>query len=163
MALTLIKEGSRFRVQTQVFSTEWLPDTPVNRQVMIVWLRQLRDERGERLFTWQDLAAVVDSANRQAASQHVEDFRACGQEFRAFVRRKPKVDERVVQAVESEVMKKPLLGKAELTRRVKERWGRQDLTASNIGAALEQISYAQVRPVLHQQMDAGKIHYQEAY
>jgi hypothetical protein len=68
MALTLMVEANRFRVQTQGFCTQWLPETPINRQVTVVWLRLLMDERGKRLFTLQELAAIVGSANRQAAS-----------------------------------------------------------------------------------------------
>lgn len=116
MAIRVRVEGNRFCVQTQGFSTQWLPDTPANRQVTIVWLRLLVDERGKRLFTLQELAAIVGSSKRQAASQHVEDFRACGEEFRAFVKRKRKVDEAVVQTVERELMTKPLIGPEELAR-----------------------------------------------
>jgi len=36
--------GQRFRVRTLWFSTQWLPDTPSNRHMTIVWLRLLRDE-----------------------------------------------------------------------------------------------------------------------
>jgi len=163
MALTLEVEGNRFRVQTQGFCTQWLPDTPNNRQMAVVWLRLLVDERGKRMFTLQELAAIVKSENRQAASQHMEDFRACGQEFRAFVLRQRKVDATVAEAVSKELMKTPLVGATELAQRVNEQMGRSDLTAANMRAALEHISYAQVRPVLHQQVAAGKVHYQETY
>jgi hypothetical protein len=106
-------EGQRFRVQTSRFSTEWLPDTPSNRHTTVVWLRLLVDERGRPLFTLQELAALVGSDNRQAASQHLEDFRQCGEDFRTFVLRKRKVDGTVVEAVLKELLKTPLAGPTE--------------------------------------------------
>jgi len=163
MAITVEVEGNRFRVQTQAFSTAWLPDTPVNRQVAIVWLRRLTDERGKRLCTLQELAAIVGSENRQAASQHVEEFRAGGEEFRAFVQRKRKVDETVVAAVENELLKTPLVGPEELAQRANEWLGRKDLTAANRPAALEQIPSGRVWPVLRQQLPVGQVQYQERY
>jgi hypothetical protein len=30
-------DGSRFRVQTAKFSTQWLPHTPSNRHLTVVW------------------------------------------------------------------------------------------------------------------------------
>jgi len=68
-------EGQRFRVQSARFSTQWLPDTPSNRHLTVVWLRLLRDAHDKPCFTLQELALLVGRANRQAASQHLEDFR----------------------------------------------------------------------------------------
>ena len=163
MALTLIVESNRFRVQTQGFCTQWLPDTPINRQVAVVWLRLLEDDRGKRLFTLQELAALVGSQNRQAASQHVEEFRQCGEEFRAFVQRKRKVDETGVQAVEAELRQTPLLALEPLAERVNGRLGRHDLTAANMPAALQQVPSARLWPVLRRQLQSGQVQYQEAY
>lgn len=163
MAIQLEVEGSKFRVQTQEFSTQWLPDTPINRQMAVIWLRLLVDERGKALFTLQELAAIVGSQNRQAASQHVEEFHQCGEEFRAFVQRQRKVDATVVESVLKEVLKTPLAGPTELADRVNAQLGRQDLTVANIEAALEQISWARVRDRLRQQLAAGQVQYKESY
>ena len=84
-------EGQRFRVHTPWFATQWLPDTPSNRHLTLVWCRLLVDAHGKPLFTLQELAVLVGSANRQAASQHLEDFRQCGEDVRAFVLRKRKI------------------------------------------------------------------------
>jgi hypothetical protein len=99
--------GQRVRVQTPRFSTQWLPDTPGNRHLTVVWLRLLVDEYGKPLFSLQALAGIVESTNRQAASQHLEDFRQCGEDFRAFVLRKRKVDATVVAGVLQELLKTP--------------------------------------------------------
>ena len=163
MAINVVVEGNRFCVQTQAFSTQWLPDTPINRQVTVVWLRLLVDQHGKRLFRLREVATVVGRETRQAASQHVEDFRQGGEEFRAFVQRKRKVDPTGVQAVEKELIETPLCGLEDLGQRVNQRLGRQDLTAANMAAAFEQIPYARVRPVLRQQLEAGPLQYQEEY
>jgi hypothetical protein len=151
--------GPRFRVRTPQFSTQWLPDTPSNRYMTVVWLRLLRDEHGKPLFTLQALAALVGSANRQAASQHVEDVRQCGEDFRTFGLRKRKVDAMVVEAVLAELLKTPLAGPTELLPHVNAQLGRRDLTVANIDSALEQISCRQVLRVLRRPLEAGQMHY----
>src|SRR6267143_698074 len=156
-------EGQRFRVQTSRFSTEWLPDTPSNRHTTVVWLRLVVGERGRPLFTLQELAALVGSDNRQAASQHLEDFRQCGEDFRTFVLRKRKVDGTVVEAVLKELLKTPLAGPTELVPRVNAQLGRDDVTAANIDSALEQISCVPVLKTVRRQLEVGHVQYREAY
>src|SRR5262249_9840328 len=102
--------GSRFRVRTAQFSTQWLPDTPSNRHLTLVWCRLLVDAHGKPLFTLQEFAVIVGSTNRQAASQPLEDFRQCGEDMRAFVLRKRKVDPTVVEGVLHELLQTPLAG-----------------------------------------------------
>jgi transposase-like protein len=156
-------DGPRFRVRTAKFSTQWLPDTPSNRHLTGVGLRLLRDEDDKPCFTLQELAALVGSANRQAASQHLEDFRQCEEDFRAFVLRKRKVDATVVDGVLQELLQTPLAGPTELVARVNAQLGRDDLTAANIESALEQISCVPVLRTLRRQLAAGHVQYQEAW
>ena len=59
-------------------------------------------------------------ANRQAASQHLEDFRQCGADFRAFVLRQRQVDASVVAGVLTELLATPLAGPLALAARVHE-------------------------------------------
>jgi transposase-like protein len=122
----------------------------------------LVDEAGKPLFTLQEVAALVGSANRQAASQHLEDFRQCGEDFRAFILRKRKVDTTVVDGVLHELLQTPLAGPTELGPRVNARLGRDDLTVANIESALEQISCVPVLRTLRRQLEDGTIQYQEA-
>ena len=51
MALSVVKEDSRFRVEWQGDSTDWLPETASNRKVVLIFLRWLRDENGKPVFT----------------------------------------------------------------------------------------------------------------
>jgi transposase-like protein len=156
-------DGPRFRVRTAKFSTQWLPDTPSNRHMTVVWLRLLRDDDDKPCCTLQELAVLVGSANRQAASQHLEDFRQCGEDFRAFVLRKRKVDTTVVDGVLRELLQTPLAGPTELVARVNAQLGRDDLTAANIESALEQISCVPVLRTLRRQLAAGHVQYHEAW
>jgi transposase-like protein len=156
-------EGQRFRVQSARFSTQWLPDTPSNRHLTVVWLRLLRDAHDKPCFTLQELALLVGRANRQAASQHLEDFRQCGEDFRAFVLRKRKVDATGVDAVLAALLQTPLAGPTEVLARVQQRLDRHDLSAANIESALEQISCIPVLRTLRRQLKAGQVHYQEAW
>jgi transposase-like protein len=156
-------DGSRFRVRTAQFSTQWLPDTLSNRHLTLVWLRLLVDTHGKPLFTLQELAVLVGSTNRQAASQHLEDFRQCGEDMRAFVLRKRKVDPTVVEGVLHELLQTPLAGPTALWPRVQARLGRDDVTVANIECALEQISCVPVLRTLRRQLATGHVHYQEAW
>ena len=155
--------GQRFRVRTPQLATQWLPDTPGNRHMTVVWFRLLVDDQGKSLYTLQDLASIVGSPNRQAASQHLEDFRQCGEDFRAFVLRKRKVDATVVEAVLAELLHTPLAGPTELVSRVQTRLDRHDLSVANIESALEQISCVPVLRVLRRQLETGHVQYQEAW
>jgi transposase-like protein len=161
--LSVEVEGQRFRVRTPQLATQWLPDTPGNRHMTVVWFRLLVDDQGKPLCSLQDLAAIVGSPNRQAASQHLEDFRQCGEDFRAFVLRKRKVDATVVEAVLAELLHTPLAGPTELVPRVQARLDRHDLSAANIESALEQISCVPVLRVLRRQLETGHVQYQEAW
>ena len=74
--MEVLRYDNRFCVQAQGFSWEW-EDTPSNRKVGVIFLLGMRDEDGKRMFTLEELAGIMGSCNRQAASQHVEDFRGC--------------------------------------------------------------------------------------
>src|SRR5262249_4184355 len=150
-------------VRTPQFATQWLPDTPSNRHLTIVWLRLLRDAHDRPCFTLQALAPLVGSPNRQAASQHLEDFRQCGEDVHAFVLRKRKVDATVVEAVLAEVLHTPLAGPTALVPRVQARLDRHDLRVANIARALEQFSCVPVLRVLRRQSETGHVQYQEAW
>src|SRR5256886_7126006 len=156
-------DGQRFRGRTAQLSTQWLPDTPSNRHLTVVWLRLLRDAHDKPCFTLQELAPLVGRANRQAASQHLEDFRQCQEDFRAFVLRKRKVDATVVDGVLPELLQTPFAGPTELVARVNAQLGRDDLTAAHIESALEQISCAPVLRTLRRQWAAGHVPYQAAW
>ena len=114
MALKMIRKDNQFRVQGQEISLDWLADTRANRKATVVFLRLLSKNGGQPLFTHQQLAKVVNSSNRQAASNHLELFRACGSDFIAFLKHKRKVNDEVVSAVYGELSTDPLVLLADL-------------------------------------------------
>ena len=167
MALLVEEKDNRFRVKWQVnsqeCSTDWLPDTPSNRKITVVFLRLLCDEEGKSMFTFQELSVIVGSEKRQASSGHVERFRESGSDFLKFLTRKRKVDSVVVEAVLGELLADPLAEIKELVERVSKSLGRKDLSAANIKVALEQISSQRIREAINKQVAKGKAHYKEGY
>ncbi len=156
MAMEIQEKDSKFRVKWQGFSIDWFPDMPSNRKGILVFLRSLQDSRGKHVFTFQELSGLFDSNNRQASSQHMEDFRDCGCDFLGYLTRKRKVDCVVVEAVKQELRRDPLASLKELQER-------EDLTEANMKAAMEQISYSEIRDAVVNQLASGKAHYQESY
>jgi transposase-like protein len=163
MAISVVKEDNRFTVEWQGYFTISLPDTPSNRRTILVFLRTLQDSRGKHVFTFQELSVLFNSDNRQASSQHMEDFRDCGCDFLRYLTRKRKVDCVVVEAVKQELRRDPLASLKELQERVNARLERKDLTEANMKAAMEQISYVDIRDAVLSQLASGKAHYQESY
>ncbi len=163
MALSVEEQDNKFRVKWQGNSTDWLPDTPSNRNAILVFLRALKDEKGKHMFTFQELSALFNSNNRQASSQHMEDFRDSECDFLDYLTRRRKVDSVVVEAVRHELMVDPLAKLLELSERVNAKLERKDLTEANIKVAMEQIPYEQIRNAILNQLASGKAHYQESY
>ncbi len=163
MTLSVEREDNRFRVEWQGNSIDWLPDIPSSRKAILVFLRMLKDEQGKRMFTFQELSALFDSANRQASSQHMEDFRDSGCDFLDYLTRKRKVDSAVVEAVRQELMVDPLAKLVELQERVNGKLERKDLTKANMKVAMEQIPYDEIRNSILNQLANGEAHYQESY
>ena len=67
--LSVEVEGQRFRVRTPQFATQWLPDTPGNRHMTVVWCRLLVDDQGKPLCTLQDL--VLRFKNNEQVARDV--------------------------------------------------------------------------------------------
>lgn len=161
--MDVYREDNRFCVEGQGIYASF-PDTACNRKAVVVLLRSLRRGRdGGHLFTHQELAGIVESGNRQASSEHVEQFRACGEDFDAFIRRQRKVDGTVVEAVFDALVQDPLADMGVIGHRVQEKLGRTDLCEVNIRAALDQISFLRVRKILKRLLAQGQagISYQE--
>jgi len=161
MVLNVERNDTLFRVITQAFSTSWLPDTAENRKVTVVFLRLLQTESGKPLFTLQDLSVVVNSNNRQAASQHVEDFRDCHEDFKKLVTRQRKVDESVVDGLLDELLLDPLASIGESMERTNHRLEREDLTTANIQTALAQIPASELRVAVKKEVEKGSARYKE--
>jgi len=163
MALIVEKQNNNFRLLGQGFSTKWLPNTKSNRKTIAVVLRYLLNSEGKPFSTFQELSPLFESENRQAASQHVEDFRDCGEDFLDFLKRRRKIDEEVTEVVKKVLREAPLLENHEIARRVNLELGRSDIAPSNMTEALKQIGCNEIRETLKNQLKAGKAHYKESY
>jgi len=161
--LRVERDGYQFRVLTEEIRTGWLPDTAFNRKFMVIFLRLLMNKTGKSLYTYKELSVIVGSNNRQAASGHIEHFRACGKDVSSSLTRHRKVDAEVVEAVRLELQNGALQKVSELCVVVNNRLERTDLTEANISAALDQIPYGSVHRVLRNQLSSGELHYKEEY
>ncbi len=155
------RKDTQFRVVAQGFSTDWWKDTPANRKAVVVILRSLRDRLGKPLFSYDQLAQVLESPNRQAAQHYMQEFEGCGGDMGDFLDRKRKVDGEVVSAVEAELEGDLWVGMEVLADRVNARLNREDLTASNMATALDQVSGRKVRRWFFRVVACGEAHFKE--
>jgi len=121
----------------------------------------LQDENQKPSFTLQQLACIVSSNNRQAASQHIEDFRDCEQDFKNLLTRQRKVDFTVVSAVKDQLISDPLATIAQLRERTNNRFFLNDLSEENIKAALDQIDANSLRVAINREIEKGCARYKE--
>ena len=161
MNLKVIKGSQTITIQADNFAIGPLPDSDENKQALLVFLREFRDNNNHWLFTHAELAAILGSTNRQASSSHCEEFRAVDRDILEFLQRRRKVDHTVVEAVRTIVSSSPLICRDTLTSQVNKKLDRIDLTAANIDAALEQVSCRIVRRSLRAQIESGQIQWSE--
>jgi len=77
MALKVVRNDTEFRIESQEFITQWLPDTHANRKVILVCLRLLCDENGKALYTHEELAGIVCSDKRQRKTRKLQTRSKC--------------------------------------------------------------------------------------
>jgi len=93
----------------------------------------------------------------------MQEFEERGGDIGAFLPRKRKVDGEVAVAVEAELEGDVWVGMEALAERVNSRLGREDLTASNMVPALDQVSGRKVRRWFLWVVARGEAHYKEGY
>lgn len=84
MTLELELQNNNFRVITKDFSTNFLPDTRVNRKIVTWILRELLDNQGKRLFTSKQLTQILKTTNPSSVSNCVNEFRHTESEGKIF-------------------------------------------------------------------------------
>ena len=165
------RRDTQFRVIAQAFSPVWLEDPPSHRKALVVLLRSLQDESGTGLFPYEQLAVLVGSSNRQAAHGHVQGVEESGGDLRGFLERKRKASPlRLSRTVDGEVVVVGVeweadlwVGMEALAQGVNVRLGWEDLTASNMVTALDQMPGRKVRRMFLRVVVRGEAHYKEAY
>jgi transposase-like protein len=150
-------------IKSQVFCYE-IRDTWVNRKVVFILLRILRNpETGKPLFTYQCIAEAFGYADRRNIHNFWQEFQHSVEDFASYLRRKRKVTAEVVEALVAALSHDLLADKEALARAVNQRLKRQDISAANVEAGLAQISCAQIRRILKQQVAAGGVPYKEQF
>jgi transposase-like protein len=159
--LTLNRQDNQVVIRSQGFSLS-LNDTWANQKVLCILLRALTSpETGKPLFTYQQLADAFGYRHRQNIQNFWQEWEQCGYDLLAYLQRRRKVDQRVVEAVAEAVRKRPLAAATQLCQAVAAHLDRSDLTPANIRTALEEVSCTVIRPVLQHQWEAGTFHPKE--
>lgn len=160
MEIKILESEKKIRVETDIFSTEWLPDSSANRKTFVIFFRSLLGPDGKNLFTHQESANIVGSNNRQASDQHLKDFRNCGKDFLQTLVRKRKVDSEVLEAVESILIADPLINIREICEKMDSEYS-LSVTEANVQTAIEEISYHKIRSSIKKKIESGEIQYKE--
>ena len=120
--------------QITVNTPQWkltIGDTPVNRKVLMVFLRALQDPvKNKHLFTFKKIAEAFKYPDRRNVNNYWREFEQNGRDVLNYILRKRKVDMTVVQAVELELKGNIQAPLSELCTGTNERLKRSDLTVA---------------------------------
>ena len=86
--------------------------------LFIVWRALHSPETGNPLFTYQQIADMFGYQHRQNIQNFWQEFEQCGEDLRAYLQHKRKVDQSVVAAVTAAVRQRPLAKGALLCQQV---------------------------------------------
>jgi len=164
--LHLELSGGYYKGNVAGFPFEF-PANKENKYALILFFRGFKNASGKQgLFSQQQIAEALpdfEGKTRQSVDEHERHFRESDHNLRHYLTRKRKVDETVVNAALEELLKSPFILDSELAERVNKCLGREDITSANARAALEQISFLDVRDVIKTQLETGQAHYKETY
>ena len=151
--------------QITVKAPQWqltIGDTQTNRKILMVFLRSLQDSATKKhLFTFKVIADAFNYPDRRNVNNYWRAFERCGRDMFKYILRKRKVDQSVVQAVQSELKGNIQAKLPELCAKTNERLKRSDLKPSNIQAALEQIPCTVIRKEVISRWESGTFHPKE--
>lgn len=160
--LTVRCQDGMYHISSQGFCFQF-PATEKNTRVIWLLLRAFRDpDTGKSIFTHEQIAKAFGYKHRQNIQNFEREFNACGSDILAYLQRKCKVDDSVVEAVAALLRQFPLAPATELCPLVQERLNRPELTPSNIRTAVQQVPCSVIRPLLQQQWEHGEFHPKEA-
>jgi transposase-like protein len=159
------KEEQQFRVQVGKLYYGWFVDTPSNRKAVLVFLREMYDsETGKWIFTEEELAGLVGSANRQAVDGHMKGFRDAEGHILEFLKHKRKVDDEVVEFVWQVFCSDPYAGLSSMAAQANASYnGKKPLNEANVREALSQIGGYKVWREMLKGLEKGQAHYEEGY
>jgi transposase-like protein len=159
------EDAKQFRVKVGTMYYGWFVDTPSNRKAVVVFLREMYDvETGRWMFTEEELAALLGSTNRQAVDCHMKGFRDAEGQFLAYLKRKRKVDDDVVDLIWQVFRSDPYASLPSMTEQANVRYsGEKPLTEANVCEALSQIPGYTVWREMLKGLEKGQAHYEEGY
>ena len=159
------KEEKQFRVTVDTVYYGWFGDTPPNRKAVLVFLREMYDsETGKWVFTEEELAGLLGSANRQAVDGQMKGFRDADGDLLDFLTHKRKVDDEVVQLVWEVFCSDPYASLPSMTDQANAGYGgEKPLNESNIREALSQIGGYKVWRKMLKGLEKGQAHYKDNY
>jgi len=79
--------ASALEVKLKAGGTLRLPNTVSNRKVVAVLLRLLEDGAGRALYTFEEMSALLDYADRRNTHNFWREFAQAGADFQAFCER----------------------------------------------------------------------------
>jgi transposase-like protein len=143
----------------------WFVDIPSNRKAVVVFLREMYDsETGRWVFTEEELAGLLGSANRQAVDGHMKGFRDADGNLLGFLKHKRKVDDAVVELVWQVFRSNPYASLSSMTAQANTSYrGPKPLNESNVQEALSQIGGYKVWREMLKGLEKGQAHYKERY
>lgn len=120
MTINIDRENNKFRVKTQQFNTEWIPDTLENRKTTVVFLRLMEDENGKKLFTLQELAQITQGISPNTALKAIKQFDEKDRDFyKLHLHHNPKLNGREIEAITKIIKEDPLETSEEIARKIK--------------------------------------------
>lgn len=151
------------KVKLKAGGTLRLPNTVSNRKVMAVLLRLLEDGEGRTLYTFEEISALLDYADRRNTHNFWREFVQAGSDFHAFCERQRKLTSAVHTYIAELWRRDPLLPTTAICQRVKARFGLAALSAEAVRQAASQLDYNPIRRALHKQLERGEVHYREEW
>ncbi len=158
-------ERAQFRVQVGQVYYGWLANTASKRNGVLVLLRAMYDSQtGRRLFSQEQLAALLGSPNRQAVDGHMQGFREADGDRGRYLSRTRNVDAAVVELVWKTWSANPSARLVELTAAVNAVYDSdKPLNTANVREALHDVSGYRVWRSRLKDMEKGRVHDEEPF
>ncbi|MGH8071493.1 MAG: hypothetical protein ACRERE_40935 [Candidatus Entotheonellia bacterium] len=163
MTAELQDTASALEVNLKAVGILRVPNTVSNRKVEAVLLRLLEDGAGRALYTFEEMSALLDSADRRNTHNFWREFAQAGADCQAFCERQRKLNRAVHAYIEELWRRDPLLPTTAIGPRVNARVGLADLSAEAVRQAATQLDDHPIRRALRKQLERGDVHYREEW
>jgi transposase-like protein len=157
------KKDGEFRIITPDYYTDYIPDTEINRKLMIIFLRLLNNKKGKKL-KFDVLKEIIESENRQAPSKCLEAFYRKERDFKKYLNLDKLEESERLRLILLKILKKnPLLETTYLKKEINKISGYEDVDEYKVNKALEHISCKEMRKIIIDNLEKGDICYKEEF